>query len=184
MHAARRQNLHVMIRHMNRMRRKRPFRQHSKRIQILHRRHAAMLLFALVELEHRLRDMDMQLNPILFRHFRAFAQRLFITSIDGMRRNGQLDAFRQRVAAIPQFLAFLYEHVTIRRRIVEEHADGRPQARFLHGANGSRQQKIHIVEIDRARMDHLHAGQTRPPVDVLLLQFGLRWPDMVVQPIH
>ena len=124
------------------------------------------------------------MNSILLRHLRAFAQRLLPARVDGVRRDGQLDARRQRVAAFPQFLAVLFEHLLVRRRVVEEHADRRAKTALLHGADRSGRHEIHVVEIDRSRMDHLHAGQAGPPVDVLRLQFGLRGPDMVVQPVH
>ena len=48
-----------MLRHMDRMRRERPFRQDAQRVQILHRRHAAMLFLASVEFRLRLGNMNM-----------------------------------------------------------------------------------------------------------------------------
>ena len=70
-----------------------------------------------------------------------------------------------------------------RGEIVDHLADGGAQAGVLHRAGGLGREEVHVNEAGDPVLDHLHAGQHGPPVDLVAGEPLLHGEDVLLQPL-
>lgn len=94
---------------------------------------------------------------------------------------GDLDAVGQVCGHLQQFgVAALaaWVRAPVRSRQVEQ-SDGSAHPHFFGGPHRGRLVPVHVVEEDRARLDHLEDRDPAAGIDVLVGELGLGGPDVV-----
>ena len=154
-------------------------------VEVAHRG-GAMQADAVIDLTLGLRQMQVDLDVMLYGEAVAELQLLPADGIDGMRPEGEGHAVAEPLEGLVVLVATLaIEGCALRSALVEERVgEVSSEAELLDGARRLHGVHIHVEEAGRPRAQHLEAGELSPYIDVMLGHLGLHRPDVVLQPLH
>ena len=149
-------------------------------------RGGAVQVDAVVDLTLGLRQVQVDLDVMLYSEAVAELQLRAAHRIDGMRPEGEGHAVAEPLEGLVVLVATLaIEGCTLRSTLVEEGVgEVGSEAELLDGACRLHGVHVHVEEAGRPRAEHLEAGELSPYIDVMLGHLGLHRPDVVLQPLH